>query len=117
MAPDCSARATWAAAARSRCSRSCWRRAGIAFRPIASLTSSGERSCHRTPPARFRPSSPSSAATSPRTASGRAGLVITEAEAYRFATDLVDLDLDGFDELLERSAHEPTRLARRSLEQ
>ena len=44
-------------------------------------------------------------------------LVITEAEAYRFATDLVDLDLDGFDELLERSAHEPTRLARRSLEQ
>jgi DNA-binding SARP family transcriptional activator len=44
-------------------------------------------------------------------------LVITEAEAYRFATDLVDLDLDRFDELLERSAHEPTRLARRSLEQ
>jgi DNA-binding SARP family transcriptional activator/CheY-like chemotaxis protein len=43
-------------------------------------------------------------------------LVITEAEAYRFATDLVDLDLDRFDELLERSAHEPTRLARRSLE-
>lgn len=44
-------------------------------------------------------------------------LVITEAEAYRFATDLVDLDLDRFDELLERSAHEPTRFARRSLEQ
>ena len=44
-------------------------------------------------------------------------LVITEAEAYRFASDLVDLDLDRFDELLERSAHEPTRLARRSLEQ
>ena len=44
-------------------------------------------------------------------------LVITEAEAYRFATDLVDLDLDRFDELLDRSAHEPTRLARRSLEQ
>jgi DNA-binding SARP family transcriptional activator len=44
-------------------------------------------------------------------------LVITEPEAYRFATDLVDLDLDRFDELLERSAHEPTRLARRSLEQ
>ena len=44
-------------------------------------------------------------------------LVITEAEAYRFATALVDLDLDRFDELLERSAHEPTRLARRSLEQ
>jgi DNA-binding SARP family transcriptional activator len=44
-------------------------------------------------------------------------LVITEPEAYRFATDLVDLDLDSFDELLQRSAHEPTRLARRSLEQ
>jgi DNA-binding SARP family transcriptional activator len=44
-------------------------------------------------------------------------LVITEAEAYRFATDLVDLDLDRFDELLDRSAHEPTRFARRSLEQ
>lgn len=44
-------------------------------------------------------------------------LVVTEAEAYRFATDLVDLDLDRFDELLERSAREPTRVARRSLEQ
>jgi len=44
-------------------------------------------------------------------------LVITEAEAYRFATDLVELDLDRFDELLERSAREPTRAARRSLEQ
>jgi DNA-binding SARP family transcriptional activator len=44
-------------------------------------------------------------------------LVVTEAEAYRFATDQVDFDLDRFDELLERSAREPTRLARRSLEQ
>jgi DNA-binding SARP family transcriptional activator len=44
-------------------------------------------------------------------------LVVTEAEAYRFATDRVELDLDLFDELLERSAHEPTHLARRSLEQ
>ena len=43
-------------------------------------------------------------------------LVITEAEAYRFDTDLVELDLDSFDQLLERSAHEPTRAARRSLE-
>jgi DNA-binding SARP family transcriptional activator len=43
-------------------------------------------------------------------------LVVTEAEAYRFATDTVDLDLDRFDELLERSAREPTRLARQSLE-
>jgi DNA-binding SARP family transcriptional activator len=43
-------------------------------------------------------------------------LVITETEAYRFATDLVALDLDCFDQLLERSAHEPTHAARRSLE-
>jgi DNA-binding SARP family transcriptional activator len=43
-------------------------------------------------------------------------LVVTEAEAYRFATDLVELDLDRFDELLDRSAREPTYLARRSLE-
>jgi DNA-binding SARP family transcriptional activator len=43
-------------------------------------------------------------------------LVITETEAYRFATDLVELDLDCFDQLLERSAHEPTHIARRSLE-
>jgi DNA-binding SARP family transcriptional activator len=43
-------------------------------------------------------------------------LVVTEPEAYRFATELVALDLDRFDELLERSAHEPTRLARSSLE-
>lgn len=44
-------------------------------------------------------------------------LVVTESEAYRFATDLVALDLDRFDELLERSAHEPTHLARAALEQ
>ncbi|HEX9521104.1 MAG TPA: BTAD domain-containing putative transcriptional regulator [Streptosporangiaceae bacterium] len=44
-------------------------------------------------------------------------LVVTEAEAYRFATDLVDFDLDRFDRLVERSAREPTRAARRSLEQ
>jgi DNA-binding SARP family transcriptional activator len=43
-------------------------------------------------------------------------LVVTEAEAYRFATDVVDLDLDRFDELLERSAQEPTRVARQLLE-
>jgi DNA-binding SARP family transcriptional activator len=42
-------------------------------------------------------------------------LVVTEAEAYRFATDKVELDLDRFDSLLERSASEPTRAARRSL--
>ena len=44
-------------------------------------------------------------------------LVVTEAEAYRFATELIDLDLDRFDELLERSAREPTQRARRDLEQ
>jgi DNA-binding SARP family transcriptional activator len=44
-------------------------------------------------------------------------LVITETEAYRFDTDRVGLDLDCFDQLLERSAHEPTHTARRSLEQ
>src|SRR5207247_11242523 len=43
-------------------------------------------------------------------------LVVTEPEAYRFATDLVELDLDRFDQLLERSASEPTHVARRSLE-
>src|SRR5436190_522824 len=44
-------------------------------------------------------------------------LVITESEAYRFATDRVVLDLDRFDALLEESAHQPTRAARASLEQ
>jgi len=43
-------------------------------------------------------------------------LVVTEPEAYRFATDLVSLDLDRFDELLERSARQPTHAARVSLE-
>jgi SARP family transcriptional regulator, regulator of embCAB operon len=31
-------------------------------------------------------------------------LIVTEPEAYRFATDLIALDLDCFDHLLERSA-------------
>src|SRR5262249_25232493 len=44
-------------------------------------------------------------------------LVVTEPEAYRFATELITLDLDGFDELLERSGREPTAKARRSLEE
>ena len=43
-------------------------------------------------------------------------LVATEPEAYRFAPELVQLDLDRFDELLERSAQESTRTARDSLE-
>jgi len=44
-------------------------------------------------------------------------LVVTEPEAYRFATELVALDLDRFDELLERSGREPTGKARRSLDE
>lgn len=44
-------------------------------------------------------------------------LVVTEPEAYRFATELVTLDLDCFDQLLERSAREPTAGARAALEQ
>jgi DNA-binding SARP family transcriptional activator len=44
-------------------------------------------------------------------------LVVTEQEAYRFGVDLIELDLDRFDELVERSSREPTRQARRSLEQ
>ena len=44
-------------------------------------------------------------------------LVVTEAQAYRFVTGLVDFDLDHFDGLVERSAGEPTRMARHSLEQ
>jgi DNA-binding SARP family transcriptional activator len=44
-------------------------------------------------------------------------LVVTETEAYRFATELAVIDLDTFDQLLDRSAREPTSLARASLEQ
>jgi DNA-binding SARP family transcriptional activator len=44
-------------------------------------------------------------------------LIVTEPEAYRAGADLVELDLDRFDELLERSSREPTRRARRSLEE
>lgn len=43
-------------------------------------------------------------------------LVVTEPEAYRFATDLILFDLDRFDELVEASARQPTREARASLE-
>jgi DNA-binding SARP family transcriptional activator len=44
-------------------------------------------------------------------------LVVTEIEAYRFATSLIALDLDRFDELRDRSRREPAHLARRSLEE
>ena len=44
-------------------------------------------------------------------------LVVTEAEAYRFDADLVDLDLDRFDALVERARREPTGRARRLLEE
>ena len=42
-------------------------------------------------------------------------LVVTEPEAYRFATELTLFDLDRFDVLLEQSARQPTRAARASL--
>jgi DNA-binding SARP family transcriptional activator len=44
-------------------------------------------------------------------------LVVTEPEAYRVDGALIELDLDRFDELLERSSREPTRQARRTLEE
>ncbi|HZC75183.1 MAG TPA: BTAD domain-containing putative transcriptional regulator, partial [Gaiellaceae bacterium] len=44
-------------------------------------------------------------------------LIVTETEAYRVATALVDLDLDRFDELVERSSGVPTREARPLLEE
>src|SRR3954464_10585196 len=44
-------------------------------------------------------------------------LVVTEPEAYRFAVELADLDLDRFDELLDRSGQVGTREARRLLEE
>lgn len=43
-------------------------------------------------------------------------LVVTEAEAYRFDTGLVDLDLDRFDALVEGARRDPPHRARRSLE-
>jgi DNA-binding SARP family transcriptional activator len=44
-------------------------------------------------------------------------LVVTEAEAYRVDTELVKLDLDHFDDLLERAGKEPAHVARPYLEQ
>ena len=43
-------------------------------------------------------------------------LVVTDARAYRFDTDLVTLDLDRFDALLGRPVGEPPRVVRRRLE-
>src|SRR4029450_1268612 len=43
-------------------------------------------------------------------------LVVTEREAYRFATELVVVDLDRFDALLIQALGAPTRAARASLE-
>jgi DNA-binding SARP family transcriptional activator len=43
-------------------------------------------------------------------------LVVTDAQAYRFDTDLVTLDLDRFDALLEHPARESSRVVRRRLE-
>jgi DNA-binding SARP family transcriptional activator len=43
-------------------------------------------------------------------------LVVTEASAYRFATELIEFDLDVFDRLVARAKDEPPWVARRSLE-
>jgi len=49
---------------------------------------------------------------------GRRGheLVVTETDAYRFAVEQVDLDLDRFDGLLAKAAESDVRSARRCLE-
>jgi DNA-binding SARP family transcriptional activator len=44
-------------------------------------------------------------------------VIVTEAEAYRVDTQLVDLDLDRFDSLLESASRAPAHVARRCLEQ
>lgn len=44
-------------------------------------------------------------------------LVVTEVEAYRFDTGLVDLDLDRFDALTQRAQHESNDQARLLLEE
>ena len=50
-------------------------------------------------------------------ATGQPGrdLVVTETEAYRFAVENADVDLDRFDQLAERAASAPTREKRRLL--
>jgi DNA-binding SARP family transcriptional activator len=52
-------------------------------------------------------------------AAGRSGreLVVTETEAYRFAVENADVDLDRFDRLAERAAGAPTGEKRRLLEE
>jgi DNA-binding SARP family transcriptional activator len=43
-------------------------------------------------------------------------LIVTEPSAYRFATELVDLDIDVFDRLLARAVNEPQWVARYTIE-
>ena len=43
-------------------------------------------------------------------------LVVTEASAYRFATEEIEFDLDAFDRLVARAKDEPSWVARRTLE-
>jgi DNA-binding SARP family transcriptional activator len=52
-------------------------------------------------------------------ATGRPGhdLVVTETEAYRFATENAEVDLDRFDQLLEQAAAAPTGEKRRLLDE
>jgi DNA-binding SARP family transcriptional activator len=51
-----------------------------------------------------------------QTAASSDGLVVTETGAYRFAVDRVELDLDRFDELLDRAAGATGAARRRLLE-
>ena len=110
--PRSRVRGTSAARARSRFSRSCLPRAATTFRPtrLAELLW-GDRAagrCRRldpdvhlgsAPPPRHRPRS-----RTPDRRHGGRGVPLRDRH--------VELDLDRFDELLERSAKEPTRAAR-----
>src|SRR3990172_4795209 len=49
--------------------------------------------------------------------SDRHRFIVTEHEAYRFAVDHADIDIDRFDRLLTRAGHAGVREAQRLLEQ
>lgn len=107
---------TWAERDRSRFSKSCWRREVIGCRPIDSRNSSGGADRPQNVVGSLQTFVSSLRRNLTPDRDRARALVVTEPEAYRFATELVRLDLDRFDELLERSAREPTRKARRMLE-
>ena len=108
---------TWGAPGRSRCWRSCSPRAVITWRPIAWPTCSGRTQRPRNTAGSLQTFVSALRRHLTHDRERARELVVTEAQAYRFATDSVDFDLDHFDGLVERSAGEPTRMARRSLEQ